>query len=80
MLQYLRGENFESLPSTTCLGAMINYIALSCPKDFQPMNANYGIIKCEKEFENKQEKRKYMLDNSLEQIKKFKENTYGKSI
>ena len=59
---------------------MINYISHTLPKDFQPMNANYGIIKCDKEFEDKQEKRKYMLNVSLKEIQKFKENTYGKFI
>ena len=80
MLQYLKNQSMQSLPSTTCLGAMINYIAETNPKDFQPMNANYGIIRCEKDFSDKQEKRQYMLENSLREINKFKERINGKSI
>lgn len=80
MLQYLKQDNMQSLPSSTCLGAMINYISQTNPKDFQPMNANYGIICCDRQFEDKQEKRKYMLENSIKEINKFKEMLNGKSI
>lgn len=80
MLQYIKNKSLQSLPSTTCLGAMINYISETNAKDFQPMNANYGIIHCEKDFADKQEKRQYMLENSLREINKFKEIINGKSI
>lgn len=80
MLQYICGEEMQTLPSTTCLGAMINYITTAAEKDFQPMNANYGIIVCEKTFSDKQQKRQYMFEKSMQEIQKFKENTYGKYI
>ncbi|HEY8444304.1 MAG TPA: methylenetetrahydrofolate--tRNA-(uracil(54)-C(5))-methyltransferase (FADH(2)-oxidizing) TrmFO [Clostridia bacterium] len=43
MYKYLRGENLISVPKETMTGALINYITAPNP-DFQPMNANFGIL------------------------------------
>lgn len=73
MLRYLTGKKLKSLPSTTCLGAMINYITTASSENFQPMNANYGIISCTEEFEDKKDKRKYILETSLKEVDRFLE-------
>ena len=68
-LQLLKGKNLITLPSTTVLGAMENYIASACEKDFQPMNANYGIVVAEN-LKNKQEKKQKIYEISVQEINK----------
>lgn len=80
MLLYINNQELLSLPSSTCIGALYNYIATSNPINFQPMNANYGIISIDKSFEDKQEKKQYMLDKSKMEIDKFMEVLNGRLI
>ena len=40
----IRGESGISFPDTTMIGAMAKYISEGGTGDFQPMNANFGII------------------------------------
>jgi methylenetetrahydrofolate--tRNA-(uracil-5-)-methyltransferase len=42
--KHLLGQPLRSLPETTMLGALANYVAHYEGKDFQPMNANWGIV------------------------------------
>ena len=49
----------------TIIGALSKYI--STPnKDFQPMNANFGLLTCDKKFKGKVEKYEYLANRSLE--------------
>ena len=48
----------------TIIGALAKYIS-SENKDFQPMNANFGLFSCEQKFKNKVEKYQYLADRSL---------------
>ncbi len=41
---HLLGQPLRTLPDTTMLGALVNYVANYEGKDFQPMNANWGIV------------------------------------
>lgn len=70
MLQFLNDKPLKSLPSTTVLGAIQNYIAFAPEKNFQPMNANYGIVDAEN-MRNKDEKKKQILQKSLQAIDVF---------
>lgn len=40
----LQGEQPIALPTTTILGALANYICTAEAKNFQPMNANFGLL------------------------------------
>lgn len=40
----LKGEPLVTLPTNCMLGALINYITSANPKNFQPINSNWGII------------------------------------
>lgn len=71
MLKYINDEPLLPLPPSTCLGAIYNYITTASPVNFQPMNSNYGIIECKKEFKDKKEKRKYIYAQSMAEIDKF---------
>ena len=44
MSGYISGQPMWELPSTTMLGALINYITCAETVDFQPMKANMGIL------------------------------------
>ncbi len=72
MYRYINKKNLMPLPSTTCMGAIMNYIAcLASPFNFQPMNSNYGIIQCDKEFKDKKMKKRYIYENSMNEIDAF---------
>jgi methylenetetrahydrofolate--tRNA-(uracil-5-)-methyltransferase len=43
MLRYLKGEELLVFPKETIMGSMANYISIP-HTDFQPMNANFGIV------------------------------------
>ncbi len=42
--RHLQGLPLLTLPDTTMLGALAHYVACYDGKDFQPMNANWGIV------------------------------------
>ncbi len=44
MAKILSGESCIEFPPYTMIGAMAQYIVHASPKNFQPMNANFGII------------------------------------
>ena len=70
MERLLNGKNLISLPSTTMLGAIINYLSSASEKDFQPMNANYGVVQAEN-MRDKEKKKKNILEKSKQEIANF---------
>lgn len=42
--EMLNNKHFSEVPLTTILGSLHNYIINANPKDFSPMNANFGIM------------------------------------
>ena len=68
----LRGEETVVPPATTVCGALSRYIAAPNP-DFQPMNANYGVL--EGGFEGVRDKKlrkKLLAERALEAIGAYK--------
>ncbi|AME09405.1 MULTISPECIES: FADH(2)-oxidizing methylenetetrahydrofolate--tRNA-(uracil(54)-C(5))-methyltransferase TrmFO [Gemella] len=62
-------------PTETMIGAMANYIVDNTNKNFQPMNANFGIIKpLEEKIKDKKEKYTRYDKRSLEILENFKIN------
>ena len=60
-------------PTETIIGSMANYIVDSTSKNFQPMNANFGIIKSlEERIRDKKEKYERYAKRSLEVLEQFK--------
>ena len=57
-------------PTATIIGALADYIATP-NTNFQPMNANFGILSCDKKFKNKVEKYEYLAQKSLEAIEQI---------
>ena len=64
------GEEKVKFPSTTVIGALAKYISTD-NKNFQPMNANFGILpELDEKIKDKKIKYQKMADRSLEIIKK----------
>ncbi len=60
-------------PTETMVGAMANYIVDNTSKNFQPMNANFGIIKpLPERIKDKKEKYERYAKRSLELLENFK--------
>ena len=60
-------------PTETMIGAMANYIVDNTSKNFQPMNANFGIIKpLPERIKYKKEKYERYAKRSLEMLENFK--------
>ena len=63
-VQRFNGEDKLIFSDETIIGALAKYI--STPNDdFQPMNANFGILNCDKKIKNKIEKYEYLANRSL---------------
>jgi len=60
-------------PTETMIGAMANYIVDNTSKNFQPMNANFGIIKpLPERIKDKKERYERYANRSLEILENFK--------
>lgn len=71
--QYVSGEIKHELGADTMIGAMANYISDKHISKLEPMNANFGIFRCEYNGP-KDEKKKFYVEHSLDKIKAYKEN------
>jgi len=67
----LAGEPATVFPPETMIGALGNYISTYRGKNFQPMNANFGIIECGQlpGKMSKREKYQFISENSLNTLK-----------
>lgn len=73
MAQLINESDVIVFPAETMIGAMSHYITNCDPKHFQPMNANFGIIK-PLSFKHKKKERKLLYaERALNEIKKIKE-------
>lgn len=69
----LMGKEIQPISEKTVLGALSKYITTE-NKDFEPMNANFGILPPpDRIIRDKAERKKYMAERSLKEITKFKE-------
>lgn len=70
MVKYLKGELTNPFPNTTMIGALANYI--STPnKNFNPMNANIGLLPFLDFEHNKKERRKLYYERSINALKEY---------
>ena len=73
IISRLNKKEFK-LPDTTMLGSLSKYISTE-NKNFQPMNANFGILKpLATKIKDKKEKYKKLSDIAIRDIKQVKEN------
>ena len=70
-LKKLRGEQVNPVSENTVLGALAKYITTE-NKDFQPMNANFGILPSLNQIiRDKAERKRKMAERSLKEISEF---------
>jgi len=69
----LLGDRLEEpLSGKTMLGAMALYVSDSRIRDFQPMNANFGLLPSPaRKIRNKKDKNLHYAERSLEDIRLF---------
>ncbi|MEH6963636.1 FADH(2)-oxidizing methylenetetrahydrofolate--tRNA-(uracil(54)-C(5))-methyltransferase TrmFO [Priestia megaterium] len=66
------GEELVVLPQETAIGSMAHYITHTNAKNFQPMNANFGLFKeLEVRIKNKQERNETLAKRAMETIQNF---------
>lgn len=70
MDRFLNGKELKSFTNKTVIGAIEGYIANAPSENFQPMNANLGIVNSEN-IRNKDEKKKNIYNNSIAEIENF---------
>ena len=83
-----KGLNTLTLPSSTMIGALTNFVSnsqaslrIQNKKNFQPMPANFGLLpELENRVNNKRERYKKYRDRALRQIQKLKETFLDKNF
>ncbi len=72
------GKSLAFLPKTTIMGAIANYLVSANEDNFQPMNANFGILpELDVKIKDKSLKKKAYSERAIESIKNYKENSNG---
>lgn len=63
------GEELVTFPQETAIGSMANYITTTNQKNFQPMNANFGLLKdLPVKIKNKKERNEQYANRAIETI------------
>ncbi|OOC62344.1 methylenetetrahydrofolate--tRNA-(uracil(54)-C(5))-methyltransferase (FADH(2)-oxidizing) TrmFO [Paenibacillus ihbetae] len=67
-----RGQEGVVFPQESTIGSMAYYITHADPDNFQPMNANFGLLpKLETRIRNKKEKNEALANRALDHIREF---------
>ncbi|EIT85072.1 tRNA (uracil-5-)-methyltransferase Gid [Fictibacillus macauensis ZFHKF-1] len=70
--RFVKGEELLSFPEETSIGSMARYITTANAKNFQPMNANFGLLPAlETRIRNKKERYEALANRALETIQNF---------
>ena len=73
MAMEIQGESFAGFPSETMIGAMGQYVSGYVGKDFQPMNANFGLLPpLGEKIRKKKERKEAYARRSLGQIESIR--------
>ena len=75
MAQKIKGKTLAILPKTTIIGAITRYLVTAESENFQPMNANFGILPpLEKIIKDKPLKKQEYSNRAIADLKDYKEN------
>ena len=78
MAMEIMGQSFTGFPAETMLGAMGRYVSGYAGKDFQPMNANFGLLPpLGEKIRKKKERKEAYARRSLGQIESIAEQIEG---
>ncbi|QQE76120.1 FADH(2)-oxidizing methylenetetrahydrofolate--tRNA-(uracil(54)-C(5))-methyltransferase TrmFO [Brevibacillus composti] len=73
-----KGEELLVLPPETIMGSMARYITTTDPNNFQPMNANFGLVpELGKRIRNKREKNEKLAERALDTIQNFTQKRHN---
>jgi methylenetetrahydrofolate--tRNA-(uracil-5-)-methyltransferase len=73
-----RGEELLVLPPETVIGSMARYITTAAPDNFQPMNANFGLLPpLPVRIRNKKEKNEKLAERALDTIQNFTQKRHN---
>jgi methylenetetrahydrofolate--tRNA-(uracil-5-)-methyltransferase len=73
--RFVQGASPVEFPTETAMGSMAHYITTTNAKNFQPMNANFGLLPgLPVKIKNKQERNEALASRALETIQKFVKN------
>jgi methylenetetrahydrofolate--tRNA-(uracil-5-)-methyltransferase len=68
----VKGQELLIFPNETTIGSMANYITTTSSKNFQPMNANFGLLPAlEERIKVKKDRYEKLADRALETIQNF---------
>ncbi|MEN0643846.1 FADH(2)-oxidizing methylenetetrahydrofolate--tRNA-(uracil(54)-C(5))-methyltransferase TrmFO [Alkalicoccobacillus gibsonii] len=68
----VKGQELLVFPEETILGAMAEYITTEAKKNFQPINANFGLLKpLEERIKSKKERYEQLAERALGTIQNF---------
>ena len=71
-----KGEELVVFPAETALGSMARYITEANPKNFQPMNINFGLFpELQPKVRDKKVKTEQLANRALTTIRNFMKNT-----
>lgn len=67
------GQEELHFSNETIIGSLVAYVSGNSAGKFQPMNASFGLIKTpDRKFKTKKDRKQFIANNALEQIKKIK--------
>jgi methylenetetrahydrofolate--tRNA-(uracil-5-)-methyltransferase len=73
--RFVKGEELLIFPQETTIGSMAHYITTTGSKNFQPMNANFGLLPAlEERIKVKKDRYEKLANRSLETIQNFINN------
>lgn len=70
--RYIRGFNPVSPPATTMVGSLLSYLTETKQINFQPMNANFGLLPAFPERVRKKDRKRLLAERSLRAIEEWK--------
>lgn len=71
----ISGEAFAPPPTDTAMGALYHYVTTRPPKNYQPMNINFGLFPVkEMGIRNKKERNQKIFDNALSSLDRWKDS------
>lgn len=66
------------VPQETAIGSMAHYITTAAPDNFQPMNANFGLLPpLQKRIKNKQERNQQYAERAIMTIQNFSQKVHN---
>ena len=76
----ISGEEFAPPPVETAMGALHNYVTTKPPKNYQPMNINFGLFPVrEMGIRNKKERNQKIFENALNSLTRWR-NSFRQEV